>query len=441
MLGIVVSRADEASVHVGERLLELADWSAHRDDAAPDGAGGGTYYATHGAELREFDGLHVELDRPAEPFDGPDLLAFASRHSGETGPLLTAHHTGNVGPAEFGGEPNELAVAAPGALSAALEAFERHAPDGYDVGLECTHHGPTDVAVPSLFVEVGSDEPQWRDPEAAAAAARAILDLRGVEPTVERTLVGFGGGHYAPRFARIVRETDWAVGHVVADWSLAAAGGLDRAVVRRLFERSGAELAVVDGERPDLVGLVESLGYRVVGETWVRETDGVPLALVERAEATLGRVDDGLRFGDAARGQRTPAAFQVVEPPAALLADASGVDADGAVSAVAAGAVAFETAESGSRPAGRVAVPDASAWDAIEARLVDLLADRFDDVTVEPDEIVAVERAFDPDRARALGVEAGPAFGRLAAGDAVEVDGREVTPEEVHVTRRRRYPR
>jgi len=198
VIAIVVSRADSASEHIGEHLLDLGDWERRDDPSRPDADGGGTYYRTDGFELREFDDLHIYLDDPAAAFGGgagdetndaasddtdetPEFLAFVSRHSGETGELLTAHVTGNFGPAPYGGEPDTLARAAPGAEKRVVEALAAHAPEGYDVGIECTHHGPTDTSVPSLFVELGSDEPQWTDADAARAVARAVLDLRGTD--------------------------------------------------------------------------------------------------------------------------------------------------------------------------------------------------------------------------------------------------------------------
>src|SRR6056297_2604431 len=228
MLAIVVSRADEASVNIGEQLLDIADWTETVDDGRTDADGGGTVYRTDGAELREFEERHLELDDVAATFEDPDLLLFASKHAGETGKLLTAHHTGNFGEAEYGGESGRFARAAPAAHRAVVDALAEHAPEAYDVGMECTHHGPTEVGVPSMFVEVGSAEPQWRDPAAARAVARAMLAVREVpadapaEDGHRRQLVGFGGGHYVPRFERVVRETDWAVGHIGADWCLAA---------------------------------------------------------------------------------------------------------------------------------------------------------------------------------------------------------------------------
>ena len=469
MIAIVVSRADSASAHIGERLLEVGDWEAREDESRPDADGGGTYYRTAGFELREFDELHIRLSDPAAAFDcDPAFLAFVSRHSGETGELLTAHVTGNFGEAKYGGDPESLARAAPGAEKRVVEALARHAPGGYDVGVECTHHGPTDVAVPSLFVELGSDEPQWEDPEAAAAVARAVLDLRGTGADLvddaateahPRHVVGFGGGHYAPRFTRIVRETEWAVGHVGADWALADLGApaANRDVIDAAFERSRADRAVIDGDRPELAAVVEELGHRVVSETWVREVGDAPLTLVERLEAAIGPVDEGLRFGavvdevseaavaEADDAVGLEAAVRVRDLPAELLARAQGLDAEAAREAVERVAVAFDTEQGGPRAAGRVAFaagPETPGYAALVEGLAGVLEACYDDVEVAPERsaVVADETAFDPGLAAERGVPEGPAFGRLADGEAVDVDGETVEPGDVSRTRTDRFP-
>jgi|GEM_PF-4009951 hypothetical protein len=51
MIGIVVSRADEASRHIGEQLLAVGEWTAHEDDSRDDSDGGGTYYTTEGSSF------------------------------------------------------------------------------------------------------------------------------------------------------------------------------------------------------------------------------------------------------------------------------------------------------------------------------------------------------------------------------------------------------
>jgi D-aminoacyl-tRNA deacylase len=540
VLAIVVSRADSASELIGEQLLSAADWTPHEDATRADADGGGTYYRldaptspggvagedTTGAdgarttgtasasgpiaELREFDALHLELEDVADAFAArPDLLAFVSRHSGETGPLLSAHFTGNFGPAEYGGTAGGLARAAPNAQAVVVDRLATHAPDGYEVGIEGTHHGPSSVGAPSMFVELGSDEPQWSDPDGARAVARAVLDLaeRRVAPDrladgtpVARHLVGFGGGHYAPRFARVVRETDWAVGHVGMDWQLDALGDPGepdaRAVLGRAFERSVADYALVDGDSPALRRAIGELGYRAVSETWVRETDGVPLDLVGTLERTLRPVDEGLRFGDAARvlrdrdgrgGSDTRAPeepegsdvtgepadsheFVVVPLPDELANAARGIDADATRAAVVDATLAFETDHGGTEATGRAAVPDVAAREALIDDLVGILRERYDSVERVPagdleraagtpatagtadgsdgatvpdgatEVVVARERGFDPGLARTLGIPEGPAFGRLADGDAVEVDGRVIEPEKVTSEREDRFP-
>ena len=456
MLGIVVSRADSASVHIGDHLRALADWERHEDNTRPDADGGGTVYRAPGVALREFETRHLDLVRPADAFEDPTLVAVASRHAGETGPLLTAHHTGNFGPAEHGGADNALARACPNAHAHVLDALTDHAPAGYEVGTECTHHGPSDVGAPSLFVEVGSGPEQWTDPDAARAVARAILDLRGVAPdrpveaspgasepapdespdTRRRQLVGFGGGHYAPRFERVVRETDWAVGHIAADWGLDAVSDHREAVFEAAFEQSRAAYALVDGDRPEIADTVDSLGYRAVSETWVRETDGVDLGFVRATERAVCPVDEGLRFGE---GTERTDDWTVATLPAALLDEAFGIDRAATRTAVSAVALAFDTAEGGTRPTGAVVLADPEDRMAICEALLDVLGERYDSVEREGETVIARETAFDPERARTLGVPEGPKFGRLADGQPVDVDGETIPPETVQIEREQRF--
>jgi len=438
-----------------------------------------------GVCLREFEPLHLDLEHPAAAFDDPALVVFASRHSGETGPLLTAHHTGNVGPADHGGRPNHLARACPNAHARVLDALATHAPEGYEVGMECTHHGPSAVGAPSMFVEIGSSEPEWEDPNAARAVAQAILDLRGVDPDrradsasrgadtegepadgatdenrTRRHLVGLGGGHYAPRFERVVRETDWAVGHILADWGFEALDGAsgdetdgetDRdAVLDRAFGQSRAAYALVDGDRPVLRSAVADLGYRAVGETWVRETEDVDLHLVRAVEREIATVEEGLRFGDPATGEPPTVTetqvkdqddrWTVAELPRKLLDEAFGIDRERTRAAVAETAFAFETGEGGTRPTGTVVLADASERERILDAFVGVLGDRYDSLDRDDGVLVAREAAFDPDLARTLGVPEGPAFGRLSAGKAVKVDGETIPPEAVTREREREFP-
>jgi D-aminoacyl-tRNA deacylase len=421
MIAVVVSREDVASLTIRDALLEEGDW----DEREPSSELWQREWKHEGFVMVEKEGLHLHYDGVDadldEAFD-TSLVVFVSRHSGETGPLLTAHHTGNFGDAEYGGEDGSLATPAPSATRHLLRRFADASPEDFDVGMEATHHGPTEIETPSLFAEIGSDEDEWEREDAGRAVARAVLSLPDREQP-RATVVGVGGGHYAPRFTRVVLETDAAVGHIAADYALEE---LDGALLCDAYESSGADAFLLDGDAAEREVPEE---YPVVTETYLRQRAGVP-------EATAEDVFDALKE-DARLTERATegTGCEAVEFDAELVREARTVDRERTDDALEAHALGY-TEEDG-RVSG-VVVPDDETRELAEA-LADVLLGKYDTVSVERDSVVAEREVFDADRARELGVEEGPAFGRLSAGETVDVGGRKVEPEEVRDSERRRF--
>jgi len=97
--------------------------------------------------------------------------------------------------------------------------------------------------------------------------------------------------------------------------------------------------------------------------------------------------------------------------------------------------LAFQTEEGGTRPTETVAVADSADRVAIIDDLAGILEQRYDEIQRTDDYILARTEQFDPEKAKTSGLSAGPAFGRLANGEAVEVDGRTIPPEKVQTER------
>ena len=172
---------------------------------------------------------------------GYDFVVMASRHKAKSGkPTLTVHPNGNFGDAEYGGAPKTLQATAPQLMRNIYLELKECGLD-YDVSLEATHHGPTGFETPLVWAEIGSTEEQWADKEAAEFLVRCME--KGIErnDTVE-TVIGFGGGHYAPKFS--VMEMDIAFGHMCPKY---ACDMLDKGLIEQMVEKSGeVDYAVLD---------------------------------------------------------------------------------------------------------------------------------------------------------------------------------------------------
>ncbi|MCL7412244.1 MAG: hypothetical protein M8353_01320, partial [ANME-2 cluster archaeon] len=278
---IIISKEDLASQNIKNILLEIRDW-APIDVDCPTVI---TSFEFKKFRMVEIDGIHIYqdgLDRRLEECGfGSDILIFASRHRSKDGrQILTVHHTGNTKEAKLGGSPMELASAAPQAMRSIymnLRTLSKN--EDFEVSIESTHHGPSDLKTPSLFVEIGSSEKEWVDPLAGRIVANAILMLGSDDVPVA---IGFGGNHYAPRQAKLMEDTEITFGHIFPTYKLDELGEV---IIRQAFERSYADFAYLDRksmsakQRNRLISIIEGLGYEVLRESDIREMDGVPWEL------------------------------------------------------------------------------------------------------------------------------------------------------------------
>jgi len=206
---VVISTKDVASLGMAKFLREKYFKETEKS------FGDFPVYRYGNAELIVIDTLHIHAQWLEEAYPS-DLYIFASKHRAEKHvKTLSVHTTGNYGDALFGGYARTLSKAPALHMLSALKALKeerdrRGLP--YDVTYEVTHHGPT-FNTPTMFVEVGSTEEEWRDEEALKAAAEAIV--KALEPyKAEKVAIGVGAGHYAPDFTRLALEENVAFGHM-----------------------------------------------------------------------------------------------------------------------------------------------------------------------------------------------------------------------------------
>jgi len=249
---IIASLIDPASVNIADKLIEEYGFEERERTFS-----GKPVYEKNDLLLAYLDVDDVYAEDVDRIFQAEEVI-FASRHQSESRePTLTVHVPGNVvEKADFGGRPGSLAWAHPQRMKAALMALTQAKDEfgltEYSVSLEVTHHGPTELMTPVMFVEIGSSESQWTDVKAGYAVAKAIW-AGGTKPVDSRSCVGFGGGHYATKHTKMTLQEDLAIGHIFSKYAFIE--GFNLSLIATSFRKTygGCKLATIDwkGVRSD----------------------------------------------------------------------------------------------------------------------------------------------------------------------------------------------
>jgi len=148
---------------------------------------------------------------------------FLSKHAAESGVLaLTCHSTGNFSEANFGGNKRQVAIPHSHLQKAYLQQLwsQKEIFLDFQITIEATHHGPTNLNHPSLFIEIGTSQKQWDDVALCNSIAKIVVNVMNKKPTVHPTALCFGGTHYPEKFTNELLEGDFALGTVMPKHAL-----------------------------------------------------------------------------------------------------------------------------------------------------------------------------------------------------------------------------
>jgi D-aminoacyl-tRNA deacylase len=444
---IVCSIQDRASQNIKNGLLSLRKWTP---ESSEDGLSVFEYKDFRIVEIVESlifqDGLDKKIADRGYP---ASLIIFASKHrSKDMRAILTVHSTGNVNEAKFGGTPRKLSKAAPQAVRSLLRSLKTLTEnEEYEVTLECTHHGPSEMDVPSVFIELGSNETQWLDEVAGRIVANAILLLKDDGSPVA---VGFGGTHYAPRQTALILSTDVTFGHIFPTHAL---NEIDESMIRQAFARSGADFAFLDRksmkgeERDNLVRMIESVGFEVLKESDIKEMDGIPwefcMQLRKRVKEICpsGKpvITDGIKCAISSCQSCICPKVKIAKINPSLLCEAEKLDRNRLKSFISKHNIAYIEYEDGRFAHVLIGLDDSCARLAAQElndECIEIIKQNYD-VSLDKGALNIFEQKFSPKLAKSLGIEDEQLFGRLARGESVIINGKTINPEMVYETIKR----
>ncbi len=456
-INILCSSADAASMNIKKGLLLLDEWkSAEYVPGSWEGLSSVVENKSH--RIIEINQHHIYQDRidekmRAHGFD-TDLIIVASKHKSSDGrAVLTAHFTGNVKTADFGGRPFELSTPSPLIMCSILRKMQDLAAGtGFEVSMESTHHGPTDISTPMVYAEIGSGEEQWSDPIAATIVAKAIMEA---QPQKKPIAIGFGGGHYACRQTKLLLEEDITFGHNFPDHLLS---DIDEKMIQQAFEKSRADFVYFDRksmpsrERSRLEKIIQKLGYLILREGDIKEIKSMEWELFLQVRNMAQKLCPEGRFR--INGSFRSAAFAATEAGKQisvcedrisehLLQETFSADREAMQGVLERLAPIYLERENGTIP-GYILGPGEhmkiTTQDIIN-ECIKILKEHYEVKYIPEDNLMSiVTEKFSPEMAKGLGIGPGPLYGKLANKETIIVNGKTIGPEMVHMRKIKEIP-
>ena len=211
----------------------------------------------------------ISADWLEEKYDY-DGFVFLSKHAAESGVLaLTCHSTGNFSEAKFGGNERQVAIPHPDLQKAYLQTLQKHQSEfpEFQITIEATHHGPTALTKPTIFIEIGTTEEQWTNVSLCVSVAKLVHHVFSNVIPENPVAICFGGTHYSSKFTCELLQGKFALGTVMPKHAL---NDLDEQLFSHIIAQNNmAKFALLDwrglgSNKKKIVTFLESTSLEII---------------------------------------------------------------------------------------------------------------------------------------------------------------------------------
>lgn len=176
-----------------------------------------------------------------------DFIIVPSKHKSESKyPCLTAHFPGNpcdVSNLEMGGESKKLNIGFATLMQKYIfNLFHEVKKEKLeiDVVIEQDHHGPT-INLPVMFIEIGSEEENWKNESYGKLIANALLKTlneigsKSESYKSEKSYIAIGNTHYPKKFTEMLINQELKFSHVFSKYTINC---IDKELLQQAIEKS-----------------------------------------------------------------------------------------------------------------------------------------------------------------------------------------------------------
>ncbi len=211
----------------------------------------------------------ISADWLEEKYDY-DGFIFLSKHAAESEVLaLTCHSTGNFSEAKFGGNNKQIAIPHPDLQKKYLQTLLENKSQfsDFQITIEATHHGPTALNKPTIFIEIGTTEKQWTNESLCNSVAMLVDKVLSENISSNPAAICFGGTHYSEKFTDELLHGKFALGTVIPKHAL---DNLDEKMFFHILERNKiAKAAILDwaglgSNKKKVMDLLETTDLEVI---------------------------------------------------------------------------------------------------------------------------------------------------------------------------------